>query len=300
MLGKIKTPALLLLLSLLLTSTAMAAEDSVYVGWKKSLNFDLTTNQTAYSDSWVGSEVGSINWVSNLNGSASRYLKEWFELRSTLRMSFGQTVTQDEETRDWGKAKKSTDLIDFENVGLFDMDAYVEPYAAFRLESQFYDGRFLTERFYFSPLKLTESAGIARKLYAKKEDLVMSRLGLALRQIFKSAQDSTTLVTVDSTLTDGGIESVTDANFNLHENAKLTSKLSLYKAFFFSKSDEVKGTEFEDYWKAVDVNWENTLNASVTKILTVSLYTQLLYDKEVSKRGRIKQTVSIGIVVKLI
>ncbi|UCD62929.1 MAG: DUF3078 domain-containing protein [Candidatus Zixiibacteriota bacterium] len=293
--------AFCLALLILPASSVLAEDDSLYVGWKKSLIFDFTTTQTAYSDSWVGGEVGSVNWVSNLNGSASKYLKEWLELRSSLRLSFGQTKTQDEETREWSDWKKSTDLIDFENVGLFDMHAYVDPYAAFRLESQVYDGRNPRKKLYLSPMKLTESAGVARKLYAKDDDLVISRLGLALRQIMRTAiTDTISLATTRSTETDGGLESVTDASLTLHEDVKLTSKLSLYKAFFFSESDKVEGTEFEDYWKAIDVNWENIVNVSVTKILTVSLYTQLLYDKELSKRGRVKETVAIGVTFKLI
>jgi hypothetical protein len=84
-------------------------------------------------------------------------------------------------------------------------------------------------------------------------------------------------------------------------NAKLayTGKLTLYRAFYFSKKDEVKGTELEDDWKAIDVNWENIISASLSKIVTVNLYTQLLYDKEVSRKGRFKQTLAIGFVFKM-
>ena len=63
---------------LLAISTAAAQDDSVYAGWKKSLNVDLTTTQTGYSDSWTGGEAGSVNWVSNINGLASKQLKVWF------------------------------------------------------------------------------------------------------------------------------------------------------------------------------------------------------------------------------
>ena len=78
---------------------------------------DITTTQTGYSNSWVGGEAGSINWVSNLNGSAEKQLHSKFNFKSTLKLSFGQTTTQDAETKDWSRPKKSTDLIDFENVG---------------------------------------------------------------------------------------------------------------------------------------------------------------------------------------
>lgn len=293
---------------LVLITSAVNAADSTQVGWKKSLIIDVTTTQTGYSDSWVGGEAGSFNWVSNLNGTAEKQLSPIFDVKSTLKVSFGQTVTQDEETREWSRPKKSTDLIDFENVGRFTLQKFVDPYVAFRVETQFFDGRKVGYKQYFSPLKLTESAGIARVLYEKNDDVVSSRFGVALRQIMKSNVDSTEIApgefgdytVVDSTLTDGGLEWVTDATYQLHENIKYTGKLTLYKALFFSKSEEVKGTIYEDYWKAVDANWENIFSAQVTKIITVNLYTQLLYDKEVSKKGRFKETIAVGFVFRLI
>jgi len=296
----LKTPAIILVITVLAATTGAAETDSTFIGWHKSLAADVTITQTGYSDSWVGGEAGSVSWVSNLNGLAEKQLSERFNFKSTLKMSFGQTLTQDAETKDWSKPKKSTDLIDWENVGLFTLHKYVDPYVAFRLETQFFDGRVPSKKLYFSPLKLTESVGIARKFYKKDEDFVSSRLGLGIRQIFKSViVDPVTLATTDSTLTDGGFESVTDVKMTVHENILYTGKLSLYKAVIFSESDAVEGTEYEDDWKAIDVNWENILSASVTKIVAVSLYTQVLYDKEISKKGRFKETVAIGFVFKM-
>ena len=231
-------------------------------------------------------------------------LAPWVDLQSRLKLSFGQTLTQDEETKTWSKPKKSTDLIDWETLALFkfeNLKKYVDPYAAFRVESQFLNAKVEQKKRYFDPILLTESAGLARELYRKKDDEILSRLGFAFRQTLKQVIiDSATFETTDSTLTDGGFESVTDVSLTLSERLSYTGKLGLYKAIFFSKKDEVKGTEFEDDWKAIDVNWENMIAASVTKIITVNLYTQLLYDKQVSYRGRFKETVAIGFVFKMI
>ena len=280
---------------------ALAEEEApTPVGWQKSLIWDITTTQTAYSDAWVGGEAGSVNWVTNLNGSADRQLSDWLNFKTTLKVSFGQTMTQD-TAKNWSKPIKSTDLIDWENVGRFTMGGFVDPYAAFRLETQFYDGGDARKKLYISPLKLTESVGVARKFYERDEDFITSRLGLGLRQIFVSGiVNDTTLATETETLTDGGFESVTDATITFDEDLRYTSKLTLFRAVFFSESDAVKGTPAEDYWKAIDVNWENIISASITKIVTVNLYTQLLYDKEVSKKGRFKETLAIGFVFKMI
>lgn len=304
-----------ILLALLVTGpSALSADDSTFTGWKKSLVVDITATQTAYSDSWVGGEAGALSWVGNLNGKAERQFTPSFNFASRLKLSFGQTHTQKiitdpltgTEDKFWEKPKKSTDLIDWENVGRLTRGWPVDPYAAFRLESQFLDASVEGEDRFFSPLKLTESGGIARKLYERDKDQIISRLGFALRQIFIKglAVDTTggqlTYLRDDTTLTDGGIESVTDVNLTLHENIQYTGKLTLYKALFFSEKDQVQGTIQEDYWKAIDVNWENILAAKISKIITVNLYMQFLYDKQVEVRGRLKETLGIGFVFAMI
>ncbi|MEE9442220.1 MAG: DUF3078 domain-containing protein [candidate division Zixibacteria bacterium] len=293
--------SMILFLAIALTSSGVFAQDEDPARWKTSMVLDITTTQTAYSDSWTGGESGSLSWVSNLNGSAEKQLSLSFNLKSRLKLSFGQTLTQD-TNKVWTKPRKSTDLIDWENVGRVTKNWFVDPYLAFRLESQFLDASFEAKKRYFTPIKLTESVGIARKLYAEGEkNEIISRLGVAFRQITKNVIiDSLTLETTDSTLTDGGLESVTDVKLSFGESLYYTGKLTLYKALVFSEKDKVAGTEFEDYWKAVDINWENIVTASITKIISVNFYTQVLYDKEVSKKGRFKETLGIGFVFKML
>lgn len=277
--------------------------DTLYFeGWNKSLVFDLTATQASYSESWDGGEAGTFSWQSNIVGSAEKYLSKKVNLLSNLKLSFGQSHRQD-DNGDWLRPQKTTDLIDWENVASFRLShSYVDPYLAFRLESRFYDGRVPAKKLWFSPLKLTESGGIIRHFYEQEDKgLVTSRLGLALRQIFKTnIADTAALTTVDSTFNDGGIESVTDIVLKLHERIVWTSKLTLFKAFFFDKADEFKGTEFEGDWKAIDADWENIFIAQVSKVIAVSLYTQVLYDKQVIDQGRWKQTLALGITYKLL
>ena len=283
------------------------SKDSAFVGWRTPIVWDLTTSQTAYSDSWTGGEAGSLNWQTNLNAQAARFFSPRFLLRSQLKMSFGQTVTQDQETRHWSKPNKSTDLIDWETVGELNTHKFVDPYVAFRLESQFYDGQVPEKKLYLSPMKLTESAGLTKNLYSKGDDIVSSRVGFAARQIIKKViigADTTagivTYSTTDSTQTDGGVEWVTDATLTLSTKIVYTGKLTTYKAFAFSGSDKVKGTPFANDWKAVDVSCENILAANVSKIVAVFLYTQFEYDKQISKRVRIKETLAFGLTFKML
>ena len=283
------------LIPLIFVSTAQAED------WEKTFNLGLNATQASYSDSWVGGEAGSFTWAANGDGVFRRQFSPKFNLKNTVKLAFGQTLTQDKETKNWSKPEKSTDKIDLEALGLFTLQKWVDPYVAFRFESQFLDGSVDTNKRYINPIVLTESAGIAKTLLKKDKDEILSRLGFALKQNINrdavSPDDPGTTETVTST--DGGLESVTDVTMVLNDKLGYVSKLTLYKAFFYSKKDKFEGTEAEDYWKAIDVNWENTVTASISKYIQVTFYTQVLYDKQISKKGRFKETLALGLTYKL-
>jgi hypothetical protein len=279
----------------------MFAAGSGQEPWKKSVDFNLNLTQTSYSDSWTGGEAGNMTWVSMLDGIFEKKVSPKFHFKNTTKLQFGQTHTQDKTTKDWLAPAKSTDKIDIENVGRFTLQTYVDPYVAFRLESQFMDASYDPIKRYFNPILLTESAGISRVFYAEEKDEVISRLGFSVRQNINKVIVDTLLEDLEyETSTDGGIESVTDVHYVLSEKLNYIGKLTLFKAFFFSKKDEFEGTPQQNYWKAVDVNFENTVSASISKYVTVSLYAQLIYDKQVDLRGRFKETLALGVTYKFL
>jgi len=263
--------------------------------WRVTVTSGLTATQTAYSNNWTGGEAGSFSWAFTSLTEAGRQLSPKLNSAIVLKLAFGQTLTQtriNDSTTRWSKPVKSTDLIDLESVLRFTLHKYVDPYMAFRLESQFYDGANPDKKLYLSPMKMTESGGFMRvfkddpKTYTLK-----SRLGFALRQIITKAIVDSLLNTKSSSTNDGGIESVTDFKAQLSKNLAYASKLTLYKALFFSKSKEATNNN----WKAVDMNWEHAVAASITKYLQTILYFQLLYDKEVDSDIRVKETLGLGL-----
>ena len=242
--------------------------------------------------------MGSFSWVGNINGNAEKQLSELFKYRGQLKLSFGQTVTQDDETESWSKPKKTSDLIDWENVGLFLIGSHVDPYVAFRLESQFYDASNDAKKLYLNPLILTESAGISHRFYEHDKDHITSRLGGAVKQtITQFVIDDVTLETETTTENAVGIESVTDVILSFHDNLQWTSKLSLFQGLYDSVDDEESSS---DDWKTIDVDWENYLTAQVTRIIAVTFYTQILYDKQVIDKARFKETLGLGLKFSLI
>lgn len=278
--------------------------DEEPTGWTKTLDLTLNATQSSYSDNWAGGEQGNVNWVAQANGIFEKQISPKFNSRTTVKLAFGQTHTQyleedpqtGESTKKWAKPFKSTDKIDIESVGRFTMGGYVDPYAALRFESQFLDASDEDNKQYIDPMMITFSTGVARKAWHRPEkDALISRLGVAVvEKIDKVTDDSTHSVTY------GGFESVTDFNIVFNERVSLLSKLSLFKALFNSEKDDLEGLPEEDYWKAIDVNFENTLTVAVAKYLQVSLYTQLLYDKETDLGGRFKETLALGLTYKLL
>lgn len=293
-----RIPLILLVTALVLATALIAMAEP----WTKAVDVNLTLAQTAYSDNWVGGEAGALSWTFNSNSLVEKQLNPKIHSKNTLKLSFGQTHSQDKETKNWAEPTKSTDLIDFETLFNFSLGGFVDPFAAGRLESQFLDASDPQKDRYLNPLKFTESFGVIKYLIQEDKREWTARLGGALRQHVNRdlLVDVKTDTRETQTSNDGGVEFVSEFKSPLaQERITVSSKLTLFQALFYSEADAMKGLPNEDYWRSPDVNWENIFTASITKYLMVNLYTQLLYDKEVDLGGRFKQTLSLGLTYKL-
>lgn len=278
------------------------AETPEAEGWSVVSDVNLTLTQNAYSDNWAGGETGGLSWTLNSNSLAERQLTPSMHSRNALKLSFGQTHTQDRETKRWARPVKSTDLVDFESVLRFTYGWVVDPFVAGRVETQFLDDSDPEKSRVFNPTVFTESAGVARVLIKDESREWVTRLGGAFRQhkdrdvLPEGGTERETITT-----TDGGVEFVSEFRTPLADGAiTLTSDLTVYQAVFYSESDELEGLPNEDHWKSPDVNWENTFAASITEHLVVNLFVQLLYDKEIDEDPRFKETLSLGLTFKLL
>ena len=265
--------------------------------WKLSLDASIMLTQTGYSDNWTGGEAGSVTWASNINGIAEKQLHPKLLNKNTLKLAFGQTHTQEQDTKNWDHPQKSTDLIDFESTFRMTLDSFVEPIIAFRALSQFLDYGDPTQTKYINPAVLTETAGIAKVFIKEEKREFITRLTAGIRQhIDQKRVDPNPKVEQDV-----GFEFVADFKTPLaNDRIDYTSKLSVFQDFYYSEADRLKGLPQENDWKSPDINWENIFTASITKYLMVNLYTQLLYDKQIDKGGRFKQTLALGLTFKLL
>ncbi|MCU0612275.1 MAG: DUF3078 domain-containing protein [Candidatus Eisenbacteria bacterium] len=273
------------------------------LAWEKSADLGLTFNQTAYSNSWTGGESGAMTWAFTGNFAAQKQMSPKVHWGNQLKLQFGQThnqATAADGTKSWESPKKSSDRIFLESIAKLTLGAAVDPYAAFAFESQFLDASVPAVKRFLNPMLLTESVGAGRTLIKNEKTELVSRLGFALRERFDRVVVSEVPEKTDmETTTDGGIEWVTDFSHTFGSNAKYVSKLRAFQALFSSAADDLEGLPNEDYWKTADLAWENTLSASVAKYLQFSLFTELLYDKELDLRGRFREVLGIGLAYKL-
>lgn len=310
--------------------------------WYPGVEAGISLTQSSYSNNWHGGEKGSIVWAALANATIENQIHPKVNWNNTLKLAYGQTHQQslaEDGTRSWDRPDKTTDLLDLESVARFTLGGFVDPFASVRFESQFQDvsdpaGRILS----INPIKLKESAGVARRFIDTEDRLLMSRLGLTLRQSsrksFTEAAPST--ATTSETSNDGGLEMVTDMKRKILENrVAWTSKLTLYQPFFYSGKDELEDLtvltleaahldpDIADFSTALDADFENIFSAAITKILSVNLYLRWMYDKydnsvlpvlgddgsltngaavagAVRKGGQLKQTLSIGLTYRFL
>ncbi len=279
-----------------------AGQEEPVTGWQTTADLSLNLNQASYSDSWDGEENGSIIWTAKANVTAEKRLSEQFDWRNTLKLAFGQTHNEyigDDRKRQWESPEKSTDRMFFESLLRMTLGYFADPYAAFTFESQFYkvhtneadSTQSLNKA--LDPITLTESVGLGRSILKNEQTELFSRVGFAMRQhLMKNVVDYDPEEVDSESVTDGGLEWVTDfAHTFGGDNLKYVSKLRVFQALFNSEEDEFEN----DDWKTADLAWENTFSANVAKYIQVSLFAELLYDKEIDERGRFRETLGLGL-----
>lgn len=266
--------------------------------WKLGEVLALNLSQSSFSSNWAGGDKGSIVWVLNSTTTAERQFTRRFNSSNSLALAYGQTSRQLADPaapgeRVWDSPDKTTDQILFESVGRFTMDAYVDPYFAIRAESQFQDQSNPLGTLQVNPIRLKETAGIARVLEKTEDREAITRLGFGFRQTLGRTLTSASPKTTKSySSNDGGFEWQTNVKRPVLEKKVLwTASLLVFQPVFYSRSAALKdfdrealaafpGREsVEDFWLATDVNLQSTWSAQITKGIGVNLFAQWIYDK---------------------
>ena len=192
----------------------------------------------------------------------------------------------------WATPRKSNDLILFESVSRFTLGGWVDPYAVLRLDSQFRDASSPLGTVSLSPIKLTESAGMAKALQKTDERELITRLGFGFREILARQIDPATGAQVRVSTNDGGFEWQTSATQPiLDKQVPYQGQLRVFEPVFFSRSGALEQFDRDarafdpgreavaTFWNAPNVDFRSTFTAQITKIIAVNLAVQWTYLK---------------------
>lgn len=265
--------------------------------WKLTTVLAANLSQSSFSSNWAGGDKGSIVWVLGANTTAERQFSRSFNLLNTLQLAYGQTSKQVDDGaggRTWDSPDKTTDQVLFESVGRWTTSGPVDPYLSLRAETQFEDQSNPLGVLRFNPVKLKESAGIARVLRKTDDAEWITRVGFGLRQAFGRTLVAGPPVGEESYSTnDGGLEWQTSVKQPVLEKKVLwTGSLLVFQPLFFSGSSDLEAYDDEartsfgaahenvaDFWRTTDVGAQSTFSAQITKSLGVELFAQWIYDK---------------------
>ena len=319
---------------LMLGASIAVADEPLAVGASRhEADIALNMLQSSYSRNWNGGDKGSINWSIAFAGRHEKQMSEKFNWTNSLKLAYGQNHQQvrgGDGQLNWLRPDKNTDAIEFESLGRLTNASGWDPYAALGFSSLFRDlsdaaGRELN----LNPLNFRESAGISRQLISSDDRSLSVRAGLALVQSSRKffSEPAPVATTMSQTAYTSAAELVTEYRSKLLDGrVGWESKLTVERPLTWSGK-----SAFEDgftstvampdgiagYTTALDLDWENTLSANITKVISVKFFARWVYDKydnsvkpavgddgvllneadvlnAIRKAGQFKQTLALG------
>ncbi len=245
--------------------------------WTHSLTGGLNLTQISFNDNWAQGGENALAYAVNLLGKSVDDLPKT-DWTTSYKFAFGQTKVGS------GSIRKTDDKIDLETLLTYKLGTYVNPYVAATLKTQFAKGfdynvdpDTAVSKF-FDPAYLIQSAGIGYQPIKQ----IKTRLGAALREVITS--QFVGYAGGKKTKVEGGLESVTEINWQLQSNLLFTGKLELFDPF-------------KDLEKVV-VRSDNTLAAKVSKYISVNFNVQLIKEpgEKVSQgKTQVKQSLALGL-----
>lgn len=265
--------AILITIILLSCGNSLLAQDSIAIApagasgdtVKTTKRFDWTLSgmvgvnfsATAVSGNWAGGEQNASGIAGFMEGTADREMEKlgW---KSKFRAEYGQTKTGS------NPAVKSTDLLHSDSYLRWKVLKRFNPYADLTMDTQF--------DVLLRPVILTQSMGMSAYLIDRPGQILSSRAGLALKEIYdpanilvnpinirvlQSASDSA------STRLYLGLSSVTNYDLSLKGSLKISTELR-----FFAPID-ISGA---------DMRWDNSLYMKLAKYFTLKIGYLALFD----------------------
>lgn len=269
------------ILPLYALSLAQTVQPVPEYGWKHGLVAGLTLTQVGFTD-WAQGGENALAYTIFADGKSidDEENSNW---TNTYKFAFGQTRLSNQGLR------KADDIIDLSTVFTYKLRTLINPYAAATVKTQFAKGYMYPKAdsavqvsAFFDPGYLTQSAGVGYQPIKE----IKTRLGFALREIITNkfnqySDNPETKDKIEKVSVDGGMESVTDVEWQLDDNILFTMKLEMFAPF--KRFDEIV------------VRDNTSLVAKVNKYITAMFNVQLINEKRVTPRTQIKETIALGL-----
>ncbi len=275
------------ILTLFIFTTVSFAAEKEKMGFQPTLVGGLNLTQNSYSN-WTAGGENAYAYTFTLN---SQFLNNQpkYVWKITGDFAFGQTKIGSQSLRN------AVDRIDVNGLLTYKYGLFVNPYVSAGLLTQFATGYDysktppLAKSAFFDPAFITGGAGLGWTIRPK----FTTRLGLGIKETvtnkysqFRYADKASTPNVIEKTKFETGIQSVTELEEKLASNLLYVTKLGLFSSFA--------------NMTAVDVKWNNTWSAKVSKFISVNMIVNILYDKDISPKTQIQEALAIGLTYNFI
>jgi len=258
---------------------------AVDTAWQKEAVGSLSFSQANF-DNWTSGGENTLAYQADLNGKIIHNMSKsiW---SNTGKIAYGNSKIGDAET------KKTIDEIRIESKLTYLLSFAADPYFLIKGETQLtpgykYDGDTKTQvSGFLDPGYFIQSAGMS---YAPLEELLI-RAGLALKETITQdypapyADDPETN-DIEKIKIEPGLESAFTLSKKLGEKTIFNSSLEFFNSF----------TGFD----ATDTRWDLDLTTQLAKYINIKFNAKLFYDKDISKKRQLNQSVLVGILYTFI
>ena len=278
-----------------------AIKDTSY--WKKTLKAGINLNQASFSDNWKGGGVNSISYMAFASATAD-YAREKLSFNSIADFRFGSI-----SNKNTGFIK-NVDRIYLDTKLGYSISKSWSLFASANFLTQFYDGQLTTKRAgrdttlyvsnFMAPGYLTEALGLE---YKPVTYFFIRFSPGAFRQTIVTAKNIDSLETKYY-----GVEVYNDKSVRNEiallqilaaYNKDIAKNINLkwqYTGFAnYARPKLIKETTNISWFDYIDHRFDATLTAKVTKYITTSLNTTLIYDYDQDKDVQFAQSLGLGI-----
>jgi len=272
---------------LLLAVVYGIAQDTTAIDttWQKEAIGSLSFSQ-AHFDNWTTGGENTLAHQFDLSGKII-YNGNKHIWTNTGKIALGNSKIGDAESQ------KTIDEIRVESLLIYLWKFRPDPYLSIKGETQLTPGYIYGEdeknqvSTFLDPGYFTQSAGF---IYNPK-DCLSVRFGAAVKETITNdfsapyADDPDT-EEIETTKVEPGMESVIAFSKKINETTVINSTIDLFNNF--------------DGFDATDVRWDTDVITQITKYINVKLNVKLFYDKDISTKRQLNQSLLLGISYTLI